>query len=49
MNMAEYIQALETYVASHKLNLGDGDSVLSLLYEAYGDSNRMYDDQIKKP
>ena len=47
MNMAEYIQALETYVASRKLNLGDGDSVLSLLYEAYGDSNRMYDDQIK--
>ena len=47
MNMAEYTQALETYVASRKLNLGDGDSVLSLLYEAYGDSNRMYDDQIK--
>ena len=47
MNMAEDIQALETYVASRKLNLGDGDSVLSLLYEAYGDSNRMYDDQIK--
>ena len=37
----------ETYVASCKLNLGDGDSVLSLLYEAYGDINRMYDDQIK--
>ena len=30
MNMAEYIQALETYVASRKLNLGDGDFVLSL-------------------
>ena len=47
MNMAEDIQALETYVASRKLNLGDGDSFLSLLYEAYGDSNRMYGDQIK--
>ena len=47
MNMEEYFRALETYVASRKLNLGDGDSVLSLLYEAYGDSNRMYDDQIK--
>ena len=47
MNMAEYIQALETYVASHKLNLGDGESLLSLLYEAYEDVNRIDDAQIK--
>ena len=47
MNMEEYLRALENHVASHKLNLGDGESVLSLLYEAYGDINRMYDDQIK--
>ena len=47
MNMVEYIRALESYVASRKLNLGDGESVLSLLYEAYSDNNRMYDDQIK--
>ena len=47
MKMEEYFRALETYVASCKLNLGDGESVLSLLYEAYGDINRMYDDQIK--
>ena len=47
MNMEEYIRALETYVASRRLNLGDGESVLSLLYEAYGDINPMYDDQIK--
>ncbi len=47
MNMAEYIQALETYVTSSKRNLGDGDSVLSLLYEAYGDVNRIDDDQVK--
>ena len=38
---------LETYVASCKLNLGDGESILSLLYEAYGDVNRIDDDQIK--
>ena len=31
----------EAMVASHKLNLGDGDSVLSLLYEACCDINRM--------
>ena len=47
MNMEEYLRTLENHVASHKLNLGDGESVLSLRYEAYGDINRMYDDQIK--
>ena len=47
MNMEEYFRALETYVASRKLNLGDGESVLSMLYEAYGDVNRIDDDQIK--
>ena len=45
--MEEYLRALENHAASHKLNLGDGESVLSLRYEAYGDINRMYDDQIK--
>ena len=47
MNMEEYYRALETYVASRKLNLGDGESLVSLLYEAYGDVNRIDDDQIK--
>ena len=41
MNMEEYLRALENHVASHKLNLGDGESALSLLYEAYSDNNRM--------
>ena len=47
MKMEEYIRVLGNYVASHKLNLGDGESVLSLLYEAYGDITPMYNDQIK--
>ena len=47
MNMEEYLRALENHVASHKLNLGDGESVLSLLYEAYSNNHRMYNDQIK--
>ena len=47
MKMEGYFRALETYVASCKLNLGDGESILSLLYEAYGDVNRIDDDQIK--
>ena len=47
MKMEEYLRVLESYVASCKLNLGDGKSTLSLLYEAYGDINPMYDDKIK--
>ena len=47
MNMEEYFRAVEIFLASRKLNLGDGDSVLSLLYEAYGDVNRIDADQIK--
>lgn len=47
MNMEECFRALEPYVASHKLSLGDGESILSLLYEAYGDENHIDDDRIK--
>ena len=47
MNMEEYLCALENHVASHKLNLRDGESDLSLLYEAYSEKNRLYNDQIK--
>ena len=47
MKMEEYLRVVESYVASCKLNLRDGESVLSLRYEAYGDINRMYDGQIK--
>lgn len=41
MNMEEYFRALENYVAPRKLNLGDCESVLLLLNEAYGDSKRI--------
>lgn len=47
MNTEEYIRAPETYVASRKLKLRDDESVLSLLYEAYGDANRIDDGKIK--
>ncbi|MDY3224982.1 MAG: hypothetical protein SOW84_03785 [Candidatus Faecousia sp.] len=47
MKMEEYFRALETCVASCKLNLGDGESILSLLYEAYSDANRIDDALIK--
>ena len=45
--ITEYLQYLSDYAHSHELNFGDGDSVLTLLYEAYSDNNRLDDDQIK--
>ncbi len=46
--IAEYIQALKEYVLSHEPNVGDGESILTLLYEAYSEVNRMDDDQIEE-
>ena len=45
--MERYIQALQEYAHSHKSDFGDGESVLTLLYEAYSDNNRMDNAQIK--
>ena len=39
--MERYIQALRECAQSHKPDFGDGESVLTLLYEAYSDNNRM--------
>ena len=46
--IAKYIQALKEYVLSHEPNVGDGESILTLLYEAYSEVNRMDDDQIEE-
>lgn len=43
----KYIQVLKEYVLSHEPNDGDGESILTLLYEAYSEVTRMDDDQIK--
>ena len=37
MNMEEYNRILQAYVSTKDLNLGDGESVLTLLYEAYAE------------
>lgn len=42
-----YIQALVRYALSQEPNYGDGESVLTMLYECYSDSNRMDDEQIR--
>lgn len=45
--MKDYFTALRTHVNAHPPDLGDVDSVLSLLYEAYCDINPMEDAEIK--
>ena len=47
MDLDVFIESLRALIASHPPDLGDEDSVLSLLYEAHSESNAMYDDEIK--
>lgn len=42
-----YVKTLQDYAQSHEPDYGDSESILTLLYEAYSDSNRMDDAQIK--
>lgn len=44
--MKAYYEKLRTYIAENPPNFGDGESVLTLLYEAYADSNKMDDGTI---
>lgn len=48
MNMEEFMRTLQSYVSTHEPNFGDGESVLTLLYEAYADCNKMDDGTIKE-
>lgn len=48
MNMKEFIQTLHAYVSSHEPNFGNGESVLTLLYEAYSQCNKMDNGTIKE-
>ena len=45
--MTEYLSALRRLLDTHPPDLGDADSVLNLLYEAYSECNPMADAQIK--
>lgn len=42
-----YMEALMAYVQNEPTNYGDGESVLTMLYECYSDSNRMDDERIR--
>ena len=46
--MKAYYEKLRTYIAENPPNFGDGESVLTLLYDAYAESNRMDDGTIKE-
>ena len=48
MNMENFIWILQSYVSSHEPVFGDGESVLTLLYEAYAECNKMDDGTIKE-
>ena len=44
--MKEYFETLKEHIRQHPPELGDADSVLALLYEAYNAVNTIDDDQI---
>ena len=46
--MKTYFEQLRTYIAENPPDFGDGESVLTLLYEAYAESNKMDDGTIKE-
>ncbi len=48
IDLEKYFEKLRTYIAENPPNFGDGESVLTLLYEAYAESNRMDDGTIKE-
>ena len=47
MTAQEFVSFLDRYIADKTPSFGDGDSVLTLLYEAYNDANNMDNDAIK--
>lgn len=45
--MKNFYDVLNRYVSENQPSFGDGKSVLTLLYEAYSECNRLDDTQIK--
>ena len=44
--MNQFYDVLKRIVADHHPNFGDGDSVLTMLYEAYSERNRIIGAQL---
>ena len=47
-DLEKYFEKLKTYIAKNPPDFGDGKSVLTMLYEAYAESNKMDDGTIKE-
>ena len=47
MTVQEFVYFLERYIAEKPPNFGNGNSVLTLLYEAYNEANNMDNGEIK--
>ena len=45
--MKTYFDALKAYTAEHPPNFGDGESVLTMLYECHNENNPYDNEQIK--
>lgn len=45
--MKNFYDVLKQYISESQPNFGDGESVLTMLYEAYSECNRLDDAQIK--
>ena len=45
--MKTYYEALKAYIQKHPPNFGDGESVLTMLYECYNENNPYDNEQIK--
>lgn len=47
MSMEEFIRLLKSRVEAQEPDFGDGDSVLTLLYECFSELNRFDDERVK--
>lgn len=47
MDLKTYAKALKACITASPPDLGNEDSVLGMLYEAYSESSAMYDNEIK--
>ena len=45
--METYFEALKAYIEAHPPNYGDGESVLTMLYECYNENNPYDNEQIR--
>lgn len=47
LSMNSYFEKLKAYIDAHPPNYGDGESVLTMLYECHNESNPYDNEQIK--